>query len=99
MATKEKTKKFTITPRGKYVLVKPDGEESRVSEGGIYTPDAVEKEKKATGLVIAVSPDVKDIKKGQRVVYGTYAGDDMKIENVEHKLLHEDDIMAFVTTE
>lgn len=88
-------KKTTIIPRGKYILVETDKEEKRLSEAGLATPDNEEQEKKSIGTVIAVG-DVKDIKKGDRVVYGTYAGDTIKMKDEEFKLLHDDDVLAFL---
>lgn len=89
-----------ITPRGKYVLVRPDEEQSRENEFGIITPTNVEQEQKAMGEVLAVGSDIKDIQPGQRVIYGTYAGDTLKVtekgEEVEYKLLHDDHVLAFI---
>jgi len=59
-------KKETISPRGNYILVKPDAEASRTTESGLITPDNVEKERPCFGEVIAVGSLVKDIKKGDR---------------------------------
>jgi chaperonin GroES len=95
-----KTKKTKIIPRGQYVLVKPDGEDSRTNENGLIIPAKVEQEQKATGVVEAVSSEVKDIKVGDRVAYGVYAGESIKQredgKEVERKLLHSDDIIAFL---
>ena len=91
---------ITIRPRGQYVLVKPDAAESRKNSLGIILPSNVEQEQKAVGTVLAVSPDVPDIKKGNRVIYGVFAGETMKYKvgtkEEEYKLLHSDDIIAFV---
>lgn len=84
-----------IKPRKKYILVKPDSEESRESEYGIVTPSNIEQEKKAVGEVVAIGDDVADLKVGDRVVFQTFAGDDLKIKEVEYKLLHDDEIIAY----
>lgn len=89
-----------ITPRGKQVLIRPVEEQGRVSEHGIFTPVKVEQERKAIGTVEAVGPDVKDIKKGDNVIYGAFAGEKIafkeSIDNIEYLLLFEEDILAFI---
>lgn len=89
-------KKSNIHPRGKQVLVQPDSKESRENEHGLITPSNVEQEQKSIGKVIAVGPEIKDIKKGDRVIYGTYAGDDLSIEDNDYKLLNEEFVLAFI---
>ncbi len=94
------TKNKIITPRGKQVLVKPDPAESKESESGLLVPDAVEQEQKAIGTVISVGPEIKDVKKGDRVIYGAYAGESIKLREdgaeVEYKLLFDEDVLAFI---
>jgi len=89
-----------IIPRGKYILVKPDIEESKENEVGLSRPENTEDEQKAQGSVQAVGSEIKDIKKGDQVVYGVFAGEVLKLrengKEVEYKLLHDDDVIAFV---
>lgn len=89
-----------IQPRGKRILVKRDGAEAKESEHGILTPDNVEKEQKAFGTVVEVGTDIKDLKKGDRVVYGAFAGETIESEEkgkkVEYKLLDDEDVIAFI---
>jgi len=89
-----------IVPRGARVLVKRDEAKGGVSEHGIVTPDSVEKEQKAYGTVVAVGSDIKDVKVGDRCVYGAYAGEDIEQEEngkkVEYKLLDSEDVIAFL---
>lgn len=89
-----------ITPRSEYILLEPDNETSRESEYGIITPSNVEEEQKAIGTVIAVGGGIKDIKKGNRVVYGAFAGEQISFKDSEKKndflLLHDDDVLAFI---
>ena len=89
-----------IIPRGKRILVKRDEAKGGVSEHGIVTPESVEKEQKAYGTVVAVGPEIKDVKVGDRVVYGAYAGEDIEQEEkgkkVEFKLLDDEDVIAFI---
>lgn len=89
-----------IIPRGKQILVKPDGEGSRVTDSGLVMPSNVEQEQKAIGTVVSVGPEIKDIKKNQRVIYGAYAGERIKIKEgtseVDYVLLFDEDVLAFI---
>ena len=89
-----------IVPRGKRILVRRDEAKGGVSEHGIVTPESVEREQKAYGTVAAVGDGVKDAKKGDRVVYGAYAGEDIEQEEkgkkVQYKLLEDEDVIAFL---
>ncbi|HEX4478622.1 MAG TPA: co-chaperone GroES [Polyangiaceae bacterium] len=92
-----------IRPLQDRVIVKRVEEEQK-TKGGIIIPDSA-KEKPIEGEVIAVGngkvqEDGKvrplDIKKGDRVLFGKYAGTEVKIENVEHLILREEDILGVI---
>jgi len=92
-----------IRPLQDRVLVKRVEEEQK-TKGGIIIPDSA-KEKPNEGEVIAVGngkvlEDGKvralDIKKGDRILFGKYAGTEVKIENVEHLILREEDILGVI---
>lgn len=90
-----------IIPRSKMILVQPDDEKSRESKGGILIPGNVEQEQKTIGTVLAADTDIKDVKKGDRVIFGTYAGDKVKLrgeggKEVTYFLLHDEDVLAFI---
>lgn len=89
-----------IIPRSKQILVVPDSEESRESDYGIMTPDNVEQEKKSIGTVIAVGKEIKDVKKNDRVIFGTFAGERIKLressKEVDYILLLDEDVLAFI---
>jgi chaperonin GroES len=79
-------------------------EEKEVTAGGIIIPDSA-KEKPQRGKVIAVGKGkVKDcgtvmpldVKAGDTVLFGKYAGTEIKIENQDHLILREDDVLAIV---
>ena len=79
-------------------------EEEETTKGGIIIPDTA-KEKPSEGKVVAVgngktldNGDVKalEVKKGDKVLFGKYAGTEIKIEGVEHLIMREDDIIAVV---
>jgi chaperonin GroES len=80
-------------------------EEVTKTAGGIIIPDSVTKEKPQEGKVIAVgkgktTEDGKllpmDVKVGDRVLFGKYAGSEVKIEGKEYLIMREDDILGVV---
>jgi len=90
-----------IKPMNDRVLVLRVQEEQKTS-GGIIIPDTA-KEKPQEGRVVSVGPgkvgdDGKrtalDIKAGDRVLFGKYAGMEIKIDGVEHVFMREDDILG-----
>ena len=95
-----KQTKRKIVPRGSQVLVVQDGEETRQSEYGILTPDNVEQERKAVGTVIAVGPKIEDVKEGDRVIFGAFAGEKIQMQEgskkVDYVLLFDEDVLAFI---
>ena len=79
-------------------------EEEQKTKGGIVIPDTA-KEKPQEGKVVTAGPgklDDKgkriplDVKKGDRVLFGKYAGNEIKIDGVEHMIMREDDILAIM---
>jgi len=85
------------------VLVLRIGEEEKTT-GGIIIPDTA-KEKPQEGKVIAVGPGkvndegkkiALDVKAGDKVLFGKYSGNEIKIDNVEHLIMREDDILAII---
>ena len=77
-------------------------EEERTSAGGIVIPDSAT-EKPAQGEVIAVgngrimeNGDVRplDVKAGDKVLFGKFAGNEVKVEGDELLVLREEDIMG-----
>ena len=93
-------KNTKIVPRHKYMLIKQDTNETKETEAGLLIPTNVEKEQKSYGTVYAVSSEIKDVKIGDKVVYGVYAGETVKImengKEVEYKLIHDEDVIAFL---
>jgi chaperonin GroES len=91
-----------IRPLGDRVLVKQVEAETKTASG-IIIPDTA-KEKPQEGKVIAVGTgkivDGKkvelDVKKGDKILFSKYGGDEIKIEGVEYKILKEDDILAVI---
>ncbi len=92
-----------IRPLQDRVIVKRV-EEEETTKGGIIIPDTA-KEKPIEGKVIAVGKgkvreDGKiqplDVKKGDRILFGKYAGTEIKIEGEEHLIMREDDILGVI---
>lgn len=73
-----KSKLKSIVPLGFYVLVKVAAPESRENENGLIIPNNVEQEQKAQGIVEAVGDKVSSLKAGDEVIYGAYAGEELK---------------------
>jgi chaperonin GroES len=92
-----------IRPLGDRVVVKPLEAEEK-SKGGIIIPDTA-KEKPQEGKIVAagkgkVNDDGKisplEVKVGDKVLYGKYAGTEVTVNNEEYMILREDDILAVI---
>ncbi len=92
-----------VRPLNDRVLVKRIEETAR-TPGGLYLPDTA-KEKPIEGEVLAVGDgrigdDGKttplQVKQGDRVVFGKYAGTEIKIAGEERLILREDDILGII---
>jgi chaperonin GroES len=79
-------------------------EEEEKTKGGIIIPDTA-KEKPVEGKVVAVgsgkiledgSKQPLEVKKGDRILFGKYAGTEINIDGEEHLIMREDDIIAIV---
>ena len=92
-----------IKPLHDRVIVKRVDEEE-MTKGGIIIPDTA-KEKPVEGKVVAVGggkildngkKQPLEIKKGDRILFGKYAGTDIQIEGEEHLIMREEDIIAIM---
>ena len=92
-----------VRPLHDRVLVKRV-EAQEKAKGGIIIPDTA-KEKPMEGKVIAVGAGKLDdsgkriameVKVGNRVLFGKYAGTEIKIDNEEHIILREDEILGIL---
>lgn len=90
-----------LRPLADRIIVKNTGAEA-TTKGGIVLPDTA-KEKPTTGEVIAVGPGKTlengqvapvEVKAGDKVLYGKYAGTEVKVEGEEYVILRHDDILA-----
>jgi chaperonin GroES len=94
---------MAITPLGDRIVVKRL-EAQEKTKGGVYLPDTA-KEKPQEGKVVAVGDGkVLDsgerakpqVKKGNRVIFSSYAGTEVTVDGDELLIMSEDDILAIV---
>ena len=93
-----------VKPLYDRVLVKRI-EETEQRRGGIIIPDTA-KEKPMEGKVVAVgagrlnkdgSRAPLEVKKGDRVLFGKYAGQEIKIDDKEHVIIKEDEVLGIIS--
>jgi len=92
-----------LRPLGDRAVVKAL-EQKEVKKGGIIIPETA-KEKPQEGEIIAVgkgkvAEDGKliamDVKVGDKILFGKYSGTEIKIEDVEYLIMHQDDILGVI---
>jgi chaperonin GroES len=90
-----------IRPLSDRVVVEPREVETKTA-GGIYIPDTADKDKPIQGTIIAIGNgkyvDGKllplQVKVGDRVLFGKYAGTNVKLDDTEYLVMREEDIMG-----
>lgn len=103
-ATKSKKKaKTSIQPLGDRVVIRRD-ESDDITAGGIVLPDSA-KDKPARGQIVSVgdgkllndgSRSEFQVKPGDRVLFSSYAGESLNIEDEELLLMREEDILCVI---
>lgn len=92
-----------VRPLGDRVLVKPLEVEEK-KKGGIIIPDTA-KEKPQEGKVIAVGKGKiteqgkilpLDVKVGDRILFGKYSGNEIKIDDEDYLIVREEDILGII---
>ena len=92
-----------LRPLGDRVVIKPTPRDE-VTKSGIVLPDTA-KEKPQEGLVLAVGPgktlddgtrEKMDLKEGDRVLYGKYAGTEFKVDGEDLLIVSQKDVLAIV---
>src|SRR5688572_16205989 len=92
-----------LQPLGDRVVIKPTAREE-MTKSGIVLPDTA-KEKPQEGVILAIGPGAfdtegkrvaMDVKVGQKVLYGKYAGTEFKLEDDELLIVSQKDILAVV---
>lgn len=94
-------------PVGDRVLVRPPDRQT-VSDGGIHLPETAAQDKPQQGVVLATGPGRRledgtlvpmQVKPGQKIVFGAYAGVEFKAGKEDFVIMHEDDILMFEVEE
>lgn len=87
-----------IKPLADRVLIEPKEAETKTASG-IYIPDTA-KEKPQQGKVIAAGPGKKDepmeVKVGDEVLYGKYAGTEVTVEDKKYLIVKQSDILVIL---
>ena len=87
-----------IKPLADRVLVQPSSAETKTASG-IIIPDSAQ-EKPQKGQVIAVGPGTKEnpitLKVGDNILYGKYAGTELKYNGTDYLIMKESDILAII---
>ncbi len=90
--------KINIKPLADRVVIEPLAAETKTASG-IYIPDSA-KEKPQQGKVMAVGKGTKDepttVKVGDTVLYGKYAGTELKLDGGDFIIMRESDIFAIL---
>jgi chaperonin GroES len=94
---------MNLRPLQDRIIVKRIEEEAKTA-GGIFIPETA-KEKPQQGEIVAVGNGKKtedgkvipvDLKAGDRVLFGKYAGTEIKLDGMEYLIMREDDILGVV---
>jgi len=89
-----------LRPLGDRALIKISKEEE-VTTGGIVLPDTIDKEKKAEGIVMSLGEGEKikalQLKEGDKVLFGKYAGEEVTIDKEDYKILTHEEILGVYT--
>ena len=94
---------MNVRPLADRILVRRV-EEAEKTRGGIIIPDSA-KERPLEGKVIAVGNGKRtedgtlvklDVKAGDRILFGKYAGTEIKVDGVEHIILREDEVLGVI---
>lgn len=94
---------MNVRPLQDRLLVRRVEEETK-TKGGLFIPDAA-KERPLEGHVIAVGAGKRlddgtlvalDVKAGDRILFGKYAGTEIKLDGIDHIILSEDEVLGVI---
>ena len=103
MATKTKTKKLNLRPLGDRVIIQR-AEAEDMTAGGILLPESA-KDKPKEGKIMATGAgriledgtiQPMNVKTGDRVLFSSYAGTEIKVAGDDYVIMNETDILAIV---
>lgn len=83
-----------ITPLGDRVVAVREAAPEKTASG-LYLPTE-SKEKPTMAKVVAVGPDAKHVKKGDRIIYKEYSTTELTINDVEYLIVKEEDVLGTV---
>ncbi len=83
-----------IQPLADYIVAQAE-EAATKTASGLYLPGNAQ-EKPSVAKVVAVSPHVKQVKVGDKIIYKSYSNTDVKVEGTNYILVREEDVMATV---
>lgn len=83
-----------LKPLAAWVVARPEDAVTKTASG-LYLPDKAA-EKPKTAIVVSVGKDVKEIKKGDRIVFKSYTNTDVKVDDKEYMMVEEKDVIAIV---
>ena len=92
-----------IRPLQDRILVKRIDSDTKTA-GGIIIPDSA-KEKPLEGIVLAVGKGKRnkkgdlipvELKEGDKILFGKYAGSEIKLDGVEHVIIREDEVLGIL---
>jgi chaperonin GroES len=85
---------MNFVPLGKRVLVSRT-EEAKTTASGIIIPDNAT-EKPSQGKVVAISSEVENVNVNDTVVFGKYAGNELKLDGVTYLVIEVDDLLGII---
>ena len=89
---------MNVKPLSDRVSILPNPAEEKTA-GGLIIPDTA-KEKPLAGKVIAVGPGTSEIKMevkvGDQVLYGKYAGQEINVDGTDYLIMKQQDILAII---
>ncbi len=87
-----------VKPLSDRVLIEPNPAEEKTA-GGLFIPDTA-KEKPLAGTVVAVGPGTSEVKMevkvGDKVLYGKYAGTEINIDGKDYLIMRQSDVLAII---
>jgi len=91
-------KKINITPLADRVIIQQSEAETKTASG-IIIPDTA-KEKPQEGIVVSVGAGTKEnpvtLSVGDKILYGKYAGTELKYNGSEYLIMKESDVLAII---
>lgn len=84
----------SVNPLGDYVVAQPEEAPTKTASG-LYLPEKAA-EKPKISKVVAVGPEAKQVKVGDRILYKSYSPTEVKVDSTEYLLIKEEDILATI---